>query len=164
LLSWHIEEGSVDGVDVSGRTIAALGHIPGNILKGNWTVRLYVDEQATPQQKEALLSVWTGKKGGPVADLAKLIGKVESIEQVPITFAAEGVKGSIKIGSVVEASLQPFTDASGRPTAIHDSIFSTIPGSPAYVGRASTYKVNAPGFKIDLQNHSAVSGSFRFAA
>jgi hypothetical protein len=164
LLAWHIEKGSVEGVDVAGRTIAILGHIPGNILKGNWKVRFYLDDKTTPQQKEALLGVWTGKKGGAIAELAKLVGEVVSVEQVPITFPAEGVKGTVKIGSAIDAGLQPFTDAEGRPTTLRDSIFSTIPGSPAYVGKASHYKVDAPGFKIDLKNHNAISGQFRFTA
>ena len=164
LLAWHIEKGSIEGLDVSGRTISALAHIPGNIMKGNWTVRIYLDDKTTAQQKEALLSVWSGQKGGAIADFAKLIGKIESVEQVPISFQLEGVKGTVKIGAALEATLQPFTDAQGRPTALHDSIFSTIPGSPAFVGKASRFKVKAAGFDIDLQNHNAVSGSFRFAA
>jgi hypothetical protein len=164
LLAWHIEKGSIEGLDVSGRTIAGLAHIPGNIMKGGWTVRMYLDDKTTPQQQEALLSVWSGKKGGAIADFAKLIGKIESVEKVPISFQLEGVKGSVKIGTALEASLQPFTDAQGRPTTLHDSVFSTIPGSPAFVGKASAFKVKAPGFDIDLQNHNAISGSFRFAA
>ena len=41
-----------------------------------------------------------------------------------------------------------------------------IPGSPAFVGKAENYKVTAPehGFQIDLHDHNAVQGSFRFAA
>ncbi len=41
---------------------------------------------------------------------------------------------------------------------------SFIPGSAAYVGKASTLKANVPshGFSIDLQGHSAVQTSFRF--
>jgi hypothetical protein len=139
-------------------------HIPGNILKGNWTVVMYVDDGSTPQQQEAVLSVWSGKLGGPIADMAKLIGKVVGVERVPIKFDLEGVKGTLRIGQVIEADLQPFMGATGQPTALHDSIFTTIPGSPAFVGKASKYKVNLPqhGFKIDLSNHNAVQGSFRF--
>ena len=29
--------------------------------------------------------------------------------------------------------MQPYTDAEGRPTKMTDTIFSTIPGSPAYL-------------------------------
>ena len=162
LLTWHIEKGTVNGTDVAGRTIAVLGHIPGNILKGNWTVRIYVDDGATDAQKDAILSVWSGKLGGPLADLAKLIGKIESIEQVPIQFDIEGADGTIKVGSSIEASLAAFKGATGKPTALYDTIFTTIPGSPAYAGKASRYQVSAPGFQIDLRDHNAVSGSFRF--
>lgn len=163
-LAWHVDKGSVNGTDVSGHTIVILCHIPGNILKGNWTVRVYVDDGATPEQKEALLNVWTGKLGGPVADLAQLVGEVVAVEQVPITFEVEGVKGALKVGGAIDAGLEPFKGATGKETAIHDTIFTTIPGSPAYVGKASHYKVDAPAFNINLHGYNAVSGSFRFEA
>ena len=65
-LAWHIDKGAIDGVDVSGLTFAALAHIPGNIMAGNWKIIAYVDEKANKAQEDAILAVWTGKKGGPV--------------------------------------------------------------------------------------------------
>jgi len=111
-----------------------------------------------------VLKVWGGKAGGPIAVIAKLIGEVLAVERVPVRFDVEGVKGSLRIGQAIEADLQPFMGATGQPTTLHDSIFTTIPGSPAFVGKASKYKVNLPqhGFKIDLSGHNAVQGSFRF--
>ena len=164
LLGWHVDKGTIEGVDVSGRTLVMLCHIPGNILKGNWTVRVYVDKDATEEQKKALLNVWSGKLGGPIADMAKLVGEIVSVEQVPITFEVQGVNGTIKVGDGIAAALAPFKGATGKESAIHDTIFTTIPGSPAYVGKASHYRAKVPGFDIDLQNHNAVSGSFRFTA
>ncbi|HEX8843785.1 MAG TPA: DUF1326 domain-containing protein [Pyrinomonadaceae bacterium] len=164
VLAWHVDEGTVNGTNVSGRTLVILAHIPGNILQGNWRVRVYVDDEATPEQKEAMLNVWTGKLGGPVADLAKLVGEVITVEQVPITFEVKGVDGTLKVGKAIDAGLKPFQGATGKDTAIHDTIFTTIPGSPAYVGKATHYRVNEPDFKIDLRDHNAVSGSFRFVA
>ena len=164
VLAWRVDQGTVDGTNVSGHTLVILTHIPGNILQGNWRVRVYVDDQASPEQKEALLNVWTGKLGGPVADLAKLVGEVIAIEQVPITFEVKGVDGTLKVGKAIDTGLKPFQGATGKDTAIHDTIFTTIPGSPAYVGKATHYLVNAPDFQIDLRDHNAVSGSFRFVA
>jgi hypothetical protein len=163
-LAWHVDAGTIDGTDVSGHTIVILTHIPGNILKGNWRVRIYIDDQATAEKKDALLNVWTGKLGGPVADMAQLVGEVVAVEQVPITFDVKGMDGTLKVGQAIEAGLTPFKGATGKDTAIHDTIFTTIPGSPAYVGKASHYRVNAPEFQIDLQGHNAVSGSFRFVS
>jgi len=166
VLAWHFEKGSVNGTDVSGRTFVILTHIPGNILQGNWKVVVYVDDGASDEQQQALLDVWTGKLGGPIADLAQLVGEVMAVERVPIAFNVEEVTGTLKIGDAVEAKLAPFKGATGESTALHDSVFTTIPGSPAYVGKAENYKVDAKnyGFSIDLHGHNAVQGSFRFEA
>jgi hypothetical protein len=44
VLAYHFDKGTIDGVDVAGRTIAMVSHIPGNVLQGNFRVALYVDE------------------------------------------------------------------------------------------------------------------------
>jgi hypothetical protein len=46
-----------------------------------------VDDKASRPQEEALLNVYTGKKGGPVADLVKLVGNVVGVERAPIEFS-----------------------------------------------------------------------------
>ncbi len=33
--AWHVDRGTVEGVDVSGRTLVLLPSIPGNILEGS---------------------------------------------------------------------------------------------------------------------------------
>jgi hypothetical protein len=166
LFAWHIENGSVNGTDVSGRTFGFVAHIPGNILEGNWRIVVFIDDEMTEEQQQALLDVWTGKLGGPVADLAQLVGEVAGVERVPVTFTVEGVKGTVKYGDFASARLEPFKGATGESTALHDTIFTTIPGSPAYVGKSESYKVDMPeyGFEIDLKDHNAVQGSFRFVA
>jgi len=166
LFAWHFDKGTINGTDVSGRTFGWIAHIPGNILEGNWRIVVFVDEEMTDEQQQVLLDVWTGKLGGPIADLAQLVGEVAGVEKVPISFEVEGVKGTMEYGDFASAKLEPFKGATGQSTAMHDTIFTTIPGSPAYVGKAEHYKVDLPkyGFKIDLTGHNAVQGSFRFAA
>jgi hypothetical protein len=163
-LGWHIDSGSIQGVDVSGLTVALSVHIPGNVLKGNWRALVYVDDQATQAQQDALLAVFTGHLGGPIADLAALIGEVVGVERMPITFTVEQGKGTLMIGQSVQAEVVPLTGLTGAPTTLQESIFSTIPGSPAYVGRAEYYRsqVSALGHDLNLQNHNAIQGAFRF--
>jgi hypothetical protein len=166
LFAWHIDKGTVNGTDVSGRTFGFVAHIPGNVLDGNWRIVVFLDDGASEEQQQALLDVWTGKLGGPVADLAQLVGEVLGMERVPVTYKVEGVKGTMKYGDYATATLEPFKGATGESTALHDTIFTTIPGSAAFVGKAESYKVDLPkyGFNIDLEGHNAVQGSFRFAA
>src|SRR6266567_2618322 len=62
----------------------------------------------------------------------------------------------------VQAELVPLTGPTGEPTTLHESVFSTIPGSPAYEGRAQYYrsKVPALGHDLDVQNHNIIGSSF----
>ncbi len=165
VIAWHIDKGTIDGTDVSGLTFAVVADIPGNVLNGNWRVVAYVDEKASEQQQEAILNVWTGKLGGPVADLAGLIGEVVAVERVPVTFTVQEGKGSFKLGGAVEAEMAPLEGATGT-TTLANSAFSSIPGSPAYVGKAPIYRANVPalGISLDLSDHSSVQGKFRFVS
>jgi hypothetical protein len=166
IVAWHFDKGNVEGVDVAGTTIACVAHIPGNILLGNWRAAIYVDDKASQKQADALLKVYTGKLGGPVADLVKLIGEVVSVERVPITFDVKGGKGTIKVGEVGYAELEPYTGATGAATTLTDTIFSTVPGAPVFVGKAPRYrsKNKALGIDLDLQGHNALQSVFRFEA
>ena len=92
------------------------------------------------------------------------MGTVDAVEQVPITFDVKGMNGTLTVGQAIDATLAPFVGATGQPTAMLDTIFTTIPGSPADVGKASSYTAKAPGFDVNLKGHNAVSGSFRFVA
>jgi len=171
IMAWQVDKGTVDGVDVSGLTLALLPHIPGNILQGNWKVAMFVDDAATDEQQEALLNVFTGQLGGPVADFAALVGEVVSVERAPITFTVEEGKGSVRIGSgptpVAEADMASYMGATDKPTTLQETVFTTIPGAPAYVSKATKYRRNTSDYglpNVDLENHNAVQGQFKFEA
>lgn len=163
-IAWHFRNGDINGVDVTGLTLAVVEYIPGNVLKGNWRVVIYVDEKASDEQEKALLSVFTGEQGGPVADVAALFGKVVAVERAPIDFQVEKNTGTLRIGDTMSAELEPFRGATGELSTLCDSVFSTVPGSPAYLGRAPSFKVTnrALGMDVDLKNHSAIEGQFHF--
>jgi len=164
IVAWHFDKGTIDGVDVAGTTVAVVAHVPGNILKGNWRAAVYVSDKASAKQEEALLKVYTGKLGGPVADLVKLIGEVVSVEKVPITFDVKGGRGTIKIGDVAYAELEPYQGATGGQTTLSDTIFSTVPGAPVFVGKAPRYrsKNKKLGIDLDIKNHNALQSVFVF--
>ena len=165
-LAYHFDRGTIEGIDVSGLTFAVVGHIPGNILAGNFRVIFYVDERATPDQYDALLDAWSGRLGGPLADAIKLIGEVVTVERAAITFTVEKGKGTLLIGRLVEADMEPYRGPTGAVTTLNESIFSTIPGSPAYVSKAGLYRADIPALNlnVDLRGHNAIQGHFRFVA
>lgn len=165
-IAYHVDRGQVRGVDVSGLSLVLVNQIPGNVLAGNWRTVIYVDDKATPEQQQALLDAFGGKLGGAPAQFAALISEIVAVHPVPIEHMVEGGKGTIRVGQVVYSEMAPYTDAQGRATSLHESVFSTIPGSPAYVSKASTHQVNIPehGMTWELTNRNAIQGGFHFEA
>ena len=161
-LAYRIEQGEIDGVDVSGLNFGVAVFIPGNVLKGGWRAIRYVDDRATPEQERALLRLFRGELGGPVADLARLVGEEVAARRAPISFTVEKGKGTLRIGDGVAAEMEPYRGPNGEPTRLVDSIFSTIPGSPAYVAKALRFYMEQPeiGVKLDLAGHNAIQGVF----
>jgi hypothetical protein len=166
IVAWHFDKGTIEGVDVAGSTIVAVAHVPGNILQGNWRAAIYISDKSSKKQMDALLQVYTGKLGGPVADLVKLISEVVSVEQVPITFDVQGGKGTIKVGDVGYAELEPYKSASGATTTLTDTVFSTVPGAPVFVGKSPHYrsKNKALGIDVDIKGFNALQSTFKFDA
>lgn len=167
VLAWKFESGSdIDGVDVAGCSIALVGHIPGNFLDGNFKAAIYIGDQASPEQEEALLKVYTGKSGGPVADLASLVGEVVSVERTAITLNAHEGSGTVEIGQVLSAEFESFKGPEGSPTKLVDALLSTIPGAPVFIAKASRYrsKNSKLGVDLELKGHNAVQSTFRLAS
>lgn len=165
--AWQIDQGTIEGVDVSGRTVALSVHIPGNVLAGNWSAVVYIDDGSTDEQEEALMRVFTGQLGGAIADLAGLITNVIAVERAPITFAVEEGRGTLAIGDFVEAELAPFQGSMGVSTTLNDTVFTTIPGSAAYVGKASRFWRDEASHglaSLDISGNNAIQGHFRFEA
>ena len=166
-LAWYVDSGTVRGVDVSDRCIALSVHIPGNVLAGNWRAVVHVDDRCSEEQQDALLAVFTGALGGPIADLAALIGEVVAVERAPMTFTVEGGAGTLKVGDVVEAHLTPFQGATGKTTTLSETVFSTIPGSPTFPGKASMFRQSGARLgrpDLDISGRNSVQGAFRFSA
>jgi hypothetical protein len=155
VLSWHIGNGTIEGIDVSGRAVALAADTPcsGVADRGAARATLYVDDEATPKQEEALLNAWTGRLGGPVADLAQLFGEVNGAERAPITFSAGGGKGMLAIGREIKADTAPLWEAEGRGHTIHGNALSA--GS----GYTVEWSEDPPS-----QEYNAVQVSFRFEA
>jgi hypothetical protein len=166
VLAYQFDKGTIEGVDVTGRTIALVSHIPGNVLNGNFRVAVYVDDKASDAQQKALLDVYTGKLGGPIADFAKLVGEVVSIERVPIRFDVNEGKGTLSVGDVSHAELDNYKGPDGSITTLSNTIFSTVPGAPVFVGKASRYRSKnaALGHDLDISGHNALQSTFVFDA
>jgi hypothetical protein len=163
VVAYHFDSGSIRGVDVSGLTLANVVFIPGNVLAGNWQQVLFLDEAATEEQAQAMVDAFSGKLGGPLADLAELIGTQLSVIRAPISHEVVEGRGSLTIGDgTVVAEMEPYRGPDGSITTLQNSIFSTVPGSPAWVGKASRFAVNLPehGWTYEFTGRNAIQSDW----
>jgi len=147
VVAYHFDRGTIRGVDVSGLTVASVVYIPGNVLAGNWKQVLFIDDKATDEQHDAIVEMITGELGGPMADLAGLV---------------DGA-GSLRVGDFVSMNMHPYTGPDGSTTTLQNSLFSTVPGSPAYVGVADHQKIDIPahGMNWEREGKNAIQSDWK---
>lgn len=163
ILAYHLESGVIDGVDVSGLTLASVVFIPGNVLAGNWKQAVFIDDRASDDQERALLAAFGGGLGGPLGDLAGLIGERLAVTRAPISHEIVEGKGTIRVGGdAAVAEMEPYRGPDGSVTTLTNSIFSTVPGSPAWVGKSSRFAVNLPehGWTFQVEGRNAIQSDW----
>jgi hypothetical protein len=162
VVAYNLTTGRIRGIDVSGLTLIGVVHIPGNILEGNWKQAVLVDDRATDEQADALLDCFSGKLGGPLADLASLVGERVSVERAKIDHSIVDGAGTLKVEGKIDCSMQPYRGPDGSITTLNNSIFSTVPGSPAYVARADHQKVSMPEIgEWELEGKNAIQSDWK---
>ncbi|HYU57934.1 MAG TPA: DUF1326 domain-containing protein [Actinomycetota bacterium] len=163
-IAYHFDAGTIGGVDVGGLSFVTVNHIPGNVLTPNsWRIVMFVDDRATDEQFQAIVDAYSGKLGGPLADLAGLVGEVLDVRRAPISHQIEGGAGTLTIGDFLHSEMAPFTGADGSRTTLQNTVFSTVPGSPAYASKASVNSVNLPqyGMVWSFENRNAIQSDYR---
>ena len=123
-MGFRVDSGEFDGTKLDGIKFAVIGKTPGNMGQGNWEVGLIVDDSADQKQQEALGAIVGGQAGGPMANLAPLIGKFLGLETAPIEFAGNDREWSLKVGNKVDQAVlgakglggeQLYLDNTGHP-------------------------------------------------
>jgi hypothetical protein len=162
--AYRFDRGVIRGLDVSGLSFINVCYIPGNVLApGSWKVVSFVDDRATDEQHAAILDAYHGRLGGPLADLAGLVDEVLGVERAPIVHEIRVGKGTLRISDVVAAEMEPFRSPDGATiTTLRDSLFSTVPGSPAYVARAHSHTVDLPqyGMEWSFEGRNAIQSDY----
>ena len=79
VLAFHLDDGRFGEVRLGGLNVILAIHTPGVMAEGNWTGAPYLDERASPEQRQALGAIFGGAVGGPLARLAPLIAELADL-------------------------------------------------------------------------------------
>jgi hypothetical protein len=165
VLVFHVDQGEIDGVDVSGLTVAAIGDTPKVMTDGNWRLGMLIDDAASDDQAAKLGAVFGGELGGPMEGLAPLIGEMLGVERVAMTYESQNGRHSLTLGdygSVEIDDIVPFGVESGEPARLV-CIFHPA-NSEVTLGRARDSRINVFGLEPALAGQSGFSTTFAWSA
>ena len=141
--AYHFDRGTIRGVDMSGLSFINVCHIPGNVLVGQLAggeLRRRPGQRRPARGDPRRLPRAAGRA---LADLAGL-GEVVEVRRAPITHEIGDGGGTLVVEGMSAARWGPTPAPTGTTTTLRDSIFSTVPGSPAVVAVPTTTPSTCP--------------------
>ncbi|MGH9125789.1 MAG: DUF1326 domain-containing protein [Acidimicrobiales bacterium] len=163
MLAFHIEQGDIEGVDVSGLSFALVLDTPPVMSDGNWRVGVLLDGAASSDQAGALGRVLAGQLGGPPAMLGPLIGEMVGVEQVPAEWHQQDDTISVRFGDRVDVEV-----AVSRAGGLTDAVQLVNVFHPAAatltVAPATRSRVDAFGISFGETGTSGFTAPFSWAA
>ena len=164
IIAYGLDQGRIRGVDVSGLNLVLITHIPGNVLAGNWEIVALVDERATPEQRDSLVgrvhrqARRSPGRPGPARRHGE--GRGVRPDQPPGRGRDRRPCGS---PGWWRQRWSPTGGPDGSITTLQDSVFSTVPGSPAWVAKASVHRVNLPqyGMTWEYEGRNAIQSEWK---
>jgi hypothetical protein len=166
VLVFHVDSGEVEGVDVSGLTLAAVGDTPKYMHEGNWRLGVLIDDAASDEQAEKLGAVFSGQLGGPMAALGGLIGEQLGVERVPMEFSSSDGQHSLTVGDRGRVAVQdvvPFGVETGEPAEL-SGVFHPV-GSVLTIAKSDADSgLRAFDLPLALGGKAGFSHSFAWSA
>ena len=163
-LVFNIREGDIEGIDIGGLKVAAIADTPKVMTDGNWRLGVFIDENASDEQADKLVKVFTGQIGGPMAALGPLVGEMLGVERAAITVEDDGVRHSVRVGDSIDFEIEdivPFGVETGQPVRFQ-GMFHPV-ASDLTIAEAKRSRINA--FGIEYEGKTGLSTSeFSWAA
>jgi hypothetical protein len=121
IIGYEVKDGKFGQVSLNGLRAVVAAKYPNAIHEGSGHVVLFVDEKATQEQADALVSILSGKMGGmPWEALAGTIGRFEGPIRKPVEIAIAGERSSVRVPGTIDLALTPLTDpVTGAEKEVH---------------------------------------------
>ncbi len=120
---FRIAEGHYGDVSLDGISFVVAAYTPGPMADGNWTVGLIIDESASEAQREAVGAIASGRAGGPMENVAPLIGTFAGIEFGSIKIESSGMSFKVTVPGLLDHGAQgtPSADDPNEPMYIENT-------------------------------------------
>jgi hypothetical protein len=111
-LTWYIRKGAAGEHDLAGLCVAMAGFYNDDEDGAPWSVILYVDAAASPQQQKALTEIFLGRAGGNVFFTAN-IADVIAVRVAQITLDHTPGREAVRVETFAEARTKRLAEFEG---------------------------------------------------
>lgn len=164
LVGWHIEKGDLAGITLDGLNVALAVHAPGHMLEVKWKAAIYLDDNASAEQNDALTKIFTGQVGGHPAILVSFVGEVLGIKSAPIAFEANGKQRKLKIAGQAEVEIEGIQDQTGADVSINNPLLGIAPGFVIAVAKSTNMTYSDYGFQWEISGKNGFYSPFIYQA
>jgi hypothetical protein len=157
-IGWTVAEGRYDGLDLAGRNVVMVGYWDEDERGTPWRVGVFVDDGASPEQRDALAGIVTGRRGGtPAKQYALAISEVMFVEPATVHIEHERGRQRIRVEGHVEAKAM-------KPYPTDSSVSCGVPGHDreGYEVVMETLEVNAPGLDFSFDGRCGYVATFDY--
>ena len=124
--AFHVSEGHLDEVDLSGADFALYNYFPSNLTSGNWKIGVVVDDQASDAQVDALERIVSGREGGAFGELSQFYGEYLGLERGSVSLS-DGEKPRLSVDGRTQLEFQALRGPDGGPTTVKNAMFGFAP-------------------------------------
>lgn len=150
----RIDEGRSGDTELSGLNAALLLDIPGNMGRGDWTAAAFIDENASDEAYDKLVSILSGQARGTTGLFSILVSTFLGAERAPVTYETEGKARRLAVGKKIRGEVRPIEGADpDQEVKIVNTQYWM--GSEVTVAQATQSRVRAFGRVWDFEGRSA---------
>jgi hypothetical protein len=160
--NWHVEEGSIGDVPLAGLTFGVAVNWPGAIHEGGGEALVVLDERADDAQRDALLTLVSGRAGGPWKIIGTTIGTMHPPRYAPFEVEVGGFSSRVRAGDLITLEMEPVRNkVSGAETHARAILPEGFIFREADLGASSTFRIAGP-VSFDHSGRYAAAAPFSY--
>jgi hypothetical protein len=170
LITCVVHDGQFGDVSLGGTRFAQIVSWPGAIHEGNGTRRFILDEKMTPDQRKALMELYSGRHGGAYFEIFASVCPT-TLEPIVATMEVqlnrEKRVATLRIAGVAESEIEPIRNAvTGEEHRARIELPNGFEYKIAEMGNSVSWKVTGAGEKLTMehQNTYAQLNEFKWSS
>ena len=161
-----IKQGRYGDVDLAGLNAAIFLHCPGPVMaEGDWTVVLYVDDRSSPEQDQALRTIFSGEAGGPWEIMSQFYrdGKYQAVTRTPLDITIDGRTRTINAPDRLFLEMETLRGGEDREGVVTINNLRNVIHGDEHVLGLSKFNVDDEGMTWDYQGKHGLYSKFKWS-